>query len=255
LIRLLGVEMRRLLQRRLVRLFGLLIALGILIAGFVVLIEAPPGFDFHDFRGVFGGTTAPLVLLAWVVGATFVGAEWHAGTMAVTLTWEPRRIRLFLAKLVAVLLFVFVATIVVQAVLGLALTPGALRSPPEQFGCFGPCDQGATFGEAAAIVLRGAALSSVMAALGFSLASVGRNTAASVGVGFAYLLVAEGLLAGLVDWIRPILITPNAITFVGGEPLGDVGLHSATAAGILLLAYGAGAALAALAVFRARDVT
>jgi hypothetical protein len=256
-IALLGVEVRRLLARRLVRLFGLLTLLGILIAGLVVFIKAPAGFSVHDFRNVFAGTTAPIVLTAWVVGASFVGAEWHAGTMAMTLTWEPRRTRLLLAKLVAVVAFAFLATVVVQALLGLALTPGALRSPPERvfFGCRGCVDEGASLAAAAAIVLRGATLSAVLAALGFALASIGRNTAASVGVGFGYLLVVEGLLAGLVSWLRPILIAPNAIVFVGGEPLGEVGLRSATAAGLLLAAYGAAATLAALGAFKARDVT
>jgi hypothetical protein len=252
-----GVEVRRLLARRLVRLFGLLAVLGIAIAGLIVLAKAPAGFDVHDFRGVFAGTTAPLALAAWVVGASFVGAEWHAGTMAMTLTWEPRRTRLLLAKLVAVVVFAFVATVVAQALLGLALTPGALRSPPDPLLTICPdcVSEGASLGAAAAIVLRGAALSSVLAALGFALASVGRNTAASVGVGFGYLLVVEGLLAGLVSWLRPVLIAPNAIVFVGGEPLPEVGLRSATAAGLLLAAYAVGGVVAAAALFRARDVT
>jgi len=244
---LLAVELRRLFARRLVRLFALLILLGIVLAGVLVFANGPQDFGLHSLDTVFGGTTAPIALAAWVLAASFVGAEWHAGTMAVTLTWEPRRLRLLTAKALAVVGFAFVGTIVVQAVLGLALTPAALRN--------GGTAEGAWFSQAAVIVLRGATLSAILAALGFALASVGRNTAASVGVGFAYLLVVEGLLAGLVDWLRPVLITPNAIAFVSGTPIGDVGLDSPGAAGMLLGLYGVAALLAALVVFRARDVT
>lgn len=254
-MRLISVELRRLFARRLVRLFGLLILLGIVLAGILVFANGPENFGFHSFKAVFGGTTAPIALAAWVLAASFVGAEWHSGTMAVTLTWEPRRVRLLLAKAVAVVGFAFVGTIVVQAVLGLALTPAALQSQPGGFACVECGPDQAWFPEAALIVLRGATVSAVLAALGFGLASIGRNTAASVGVGFAYLLVVEGLLAALVDWLRPVLITPNAIAFVSGTPVGDVGLDSPGAAGVLLGLYGIAALLAALVAFRARDVT
>jgi hypothetical protein len=254
-MRLLAVEFRRLFQRRLVRFLGVLLALGMVIAGVLVFANGPEDFGLHSYDNVFGGTTAPIALAAWVVGASFVGAEWHAGTMAATLTWEPRRLRLLLAKAAAVILFTFVGTIVVQAVLGLVLAPAALRFEPGGFTCVGCGPEESWFSSAAVIVLRGATVSAVLAALGFGLASIGRNTAASVGVGFGYLLVVEGLLAALVDWLRPVLITPNAIIFVSGTPIGDVGLDSPGAAGMLLGLYGVAAVLAALVLFRTRDVT
>jgi hypothetical protein len=249
------VELRRLLGRRLVRWFGLLTAFGIVVAGVWVFVRAPSDFGLHSLRDVFAGTTAPIALAAWIVGASAVGAEWHTGSMTTTLTWEPRRIRLLVAKAAAVVLFVVVATVVVQAALGLALAPAALKAPDVRF-CFGVCEaRPAWFPAAAGIVLRGAALSAVLGAVGFSIASIGRNTAASVGVGFGYLLVVEGLLAALVSWLQPVLITPNAVVFVGGDPLGQMGLSSPGAAGLLLAAYGVGALAAALLVFRVRDVT
>ena len=47
------------------------------------------------------------------------------------------------------------------------------------------------------MILRGAALASVFAAIGFSIASVARNTGAALGVGFFYLLVLEQFMAAL----------------------------------------------------------
>jgi hypothetical protein len=254
MIALLDVEMRRLLARRLVRVFGLLAALGIVIGGIVVFARSPSGFGLHSLHDVFAGTTAPLVLAAWVVGASAVGAEWHTGSMTTTLTWEPRRTRLLLAKVVAVLVFAFLGTLLVQAVLGLALLPAALGSP-DVTPCFGCGPEPAWFTAAAGIAIRGAVLAAVLAALGFAIASIGRNTAASVGVGFGYLLVVEGFLAALVHWLRPVLITPNAVAFVGGQPLGEMGLSSPRASGLLILAYAAAAVAAAVALFRVRDVT
>ena len=255
MIALLAVELRRLLARRLVRVLGLLTVLSVVVAGIWVFVRAPSNFGLHSLRDVFAGTTAPIALAAWVVGASAVGAEWHTGSMTTTLTWEPRRIRLLLAKAAAVVVFAVIATVAVQALLGSALAPAALKGPDVQ-ACFGPCGpRPGWFPSAAGIVLRGAALSAVLAAIGFSIASIGRNTAASVGVGFGYLLVVEGLLAALVHWLRPVLITPNAVAFVGGAPLGEMGLSSPGAAGVLLAAYAVGALLAALALFRVRDVT
>jgi hypothetical protein len=42
-----------------------------------------------------------LVVGALVGGATVAGAEWRAGTVTALLTWEPRRVRVHLARVVA----------------------------------------------------------------------------------------------------------------------------------------------------------
>ena len=43
----------------------------------------------------------PVVAAAWLLAASFVGAEWHAGTMGTLLTWEPRRLYVLGAKVAA----------------------------------------------------------------------------------------------------------------------------------------------------------
>ena len=45
-----------------------------------------------------------LALFGFVVGASFVGAEWSTGGMMNLLVWRPRRVRLLLGKLAALLL-------------------------------------------------------------------------------------------------------------------------------------------------------
>jgi hypothetical protein len=295
--RLFVVESRRLLARRVVRLFALLILSGILIAGVTVFFRSnrpgpeevaaadaeqrefmrqclrgdigtpppgedpeewcrsfgftglqDPGFEYERVRDVFLGTTVPLVMLAWVIAASFVGADWHTGTMATTLTWEPRRLRLHAMKALAVLAILFLGFVLVQSVLGLSLLPAAaFRGTTEGADA-------AWLRDTSGVVLRGGFLAVVAGALGFSLASVARNTAAGVGIGFGYVVIAENLLAGLLPRLVPWLLVPNAIVFMGGPDDIVPGRSSAEAAA-LLAAYAAVALVASTAVFRARDVT
>jgi hypothetical protein len=247
-MRLLAVELRRLLSRRMVRVLGLLLAAGIALAGLSVFAQSGPGFGFRpgDLPEVLGASTVVAALLAWSIGASAIGAEWATGSMATTLLWEPRRIRLFSAKAGAVFLFAVAGTVAAQAVLAAVLLPSALRSA------------GATgeqwLGDTAGVIARGAVLAGLLSLLGLSVASVARNSAASVGAAFGYLLVLEGLLAGLATWLVPWLITANAVPFVGGRPFLDTG-RSPIEGGLVIAAYAALALLAAGFRFRTSDVT
>lgn len=301
---LVGVELRRLLSRRLTRGFALLALLGIVIAGTVVFLrshrdlgaaveqarierekalrecisgeafEIPPelrgpGFDreatcenaigdeardprfrLEELTETFKGTTGPIVIAAWLLAASFIGAEWHAGTIATTLTWEPRRVRLFVAKALAAVVVAFAGTVGVQALLGGAVTPAAVLR-----GTTAGTDA-AWFRELAGVVLRGAALASLASLIGFSIAAIGRYTAAALGVGFLYLGVLEGIIRGLrPGWIR-WLVGDNAVTLVAGREMTFPATgRTALRAGLLLSAYALGAFAVAAALFRARDVT
>jgi ABC-type transport system involved in multi-copper enzyme maturation permease subunit len=241
-------ELRRLTVRRLFWVLTGLPVLGMLTAGVVKFVQADPEFLVTSLDHVVRGATVALVVLAFVVGASFVGADWRAGTVMTQLTWEPRRVRIFVGKCAAVILAAGLASVVLQTLLAGVLLPGALRGG-------GSAGAGAAWlrsmvGE----VLRGAALSAIGAAIGLALGSIGRNTALALGAGFIYLAVLEGgLLSSLFPGINRWLMVPNAIQFVvGGDYL--VG-RSVTAAGVLLAAYAVGALAIAVAVFQSRDVT
>jgi ABC-2 type transport system permease protein len=304
-----GVEIRRLLARRLVRGTGGLVLLAILTSGIVVFarshrpdlsaqqaaeqralvgrqeeVEAcsrgefgipendvPPGLTLAEFcdqvvvgppsvgdptfrltalHDIFLGTGAMLIVLLAVLAASFVGAEWHAGTITTLLTWEPRRVRVFLAKLVTAAAFAFVAFLVVQAVIAAALLPAALV-------------RGTTSGADAewlrsivGLELRAAAVAAMAATMSLALASLGRNTAAALGVGFGYFTVLEPLLRGLRPGWQPWFLFDNVATFLLAEPpeLAGPG-RSPTAAALVLAAYAGAVALVAVAAFRRRDVT
>ena len=214
---------------------------------------SPPEFRdprFHLTRlvDVFKGTTVPMVLLAWVLSASFIGAEWHAGTVTTLLTWEPRRIRVLLAKALVCGAAAFVATVLFHAVLLAALTPAAALRGTTQ-GVNGPW-----FRELAGVVLRGGALAAMSGLIGFSIAAVARGTAAALGVAFGYLLVVEQLIGNVRPGWRSWFFSWNAVEFVHGHRL-DVIPRSPVQAAILLAAYSAAATAIALAAFQTRDVT
>jgi hypothetical protein len=209
-----------------------------------------PAFNLVDLDEILGGTSVPLIILAWVIGATSIGAEWQKGTLQTMLTWEPRRLRLIGAKLAASAVVVALGFLFLEGLLALVLWPAvALR--------------GSTVGVDAqwlvglvGVASRGAAVAVFAASVGFAIATVGRNTAAALGVGFLYISVIEGLVRGLRPQLIPWLVADNAAVFITAEPdLLSIVRRSTAESGLLLFAYALVLCAAATAFFRARDVT
>src|SRR5438445_6494378 len=155
--------------------------------------------------------------------------------MATLRSWEPRRVRVMIAKLIAAVFVTFVIVMVLQALLVGALYPAAAY-------------RGTTAGTSAGfwrlfsyVGLRSGALAALAAVLGFSTGALGRNTAAGLGAGFVYIAVVEGgLLGGLIPGIRQWLIIGNAIVFVNNERNPEIHGRSPTQAALLLLGYAVG---------------
>lgn len=208
-----------------------------------------PRFHLTALRDVFLGTAFVLVVGGWLLGASFMGAEWHAGTLATLLAWEPRRLRVFVAKLAAAAAVLFLLALVLQAVLGLFLAAAAaIRGTTEGADA-------EWLRSVSGVAVRVAGLTAMGGAMGFAIATIGRNTAAALGVGFAYLAVVEGLVRALrPQWSR-WLIGDNAGVFLTGEAgFPPVSRSPLGAAGVIAV-YTAALLLAALVAFRERDVT
>ncbi|MEX2203698.1 MAG: hypothetical protein WD965_06375 [Actinomycetota bacterium] len=241
-------EFLRSRSRRLFQVVSGLAVLGILVAGAIVF--ATQSYDLATLPEVLLGMSFVFVILGWLFGASFVGAEWHAGTITTLLTWEPRRTRVIVAKMTAAVVSVFVLTLVLQAFLA-----GVLAVDAATQGSTAGAD-GAWAAEAAGVGLRVALLSSIFAGVGFGIASIGRNTAAALGVGFGYLVIVENLVRGLRPAWAPWLLTENAGLFLIGDPADFPLLHrSVVGAGIYLAAVATLLLVAAAAQFRVRDVT
>lgn len=252
-MRLLRVEVRRLLARRLVRVVALICLAAIAIASTIVFLRsgrAGEGLALTDLGPVAREVSGLLVLLGWIVGASAIGAEWHAGTVTTLLTWEPRRIRLLLTKALACALVVFLGALLVQVVLGGALLPSALARGSTRGA------DAAWVASTAGVVLRAAAATALAALLGFCIASIARHTAAALGIAFGLTAIVEPLIIfSRPRWQRWTL-NPNITVFVSGEdfrfPALGQGMWDAA---LVLLLYGAVAIAAALLLFRRRDVT
>lgn len=207
-----------------------------------------PRFDYSEMSWPLSSLAIPMMMLGWLIGASFIGAEWHTRNLTTLLTWEPRRVRILAAKLIALTTVVSVWVVLLQAVFSGAMYPAAAF-------------QGTTAGldvqwwaEYAELMLRGSGLAAIASVFGLSLATVGRNTAAAFGVGFFYFAVVESLVRNFrpqwVDW----LIGDNVALFLmGADEVAQVG-HSQLAAGLLLASYAAALFTGALLIFRRREV-
>lgn len=145
-----------------------------------------PQFNFRQEMPDYLFAAAGLfVLFGFLVGASFVGAEWTSGGMSNLLLWRPRRIVVLATKLFTALAGLFVTTAAL-----LAAYTGSFWLIARYRGTFGGLTRG--FWESLALTGgRAVALGLVAAAGGFAIASLGRHTATALGVGIGYAVVVE----------------------------------------------------------------
>lgn len=195
------------------------------------------------------GIAIASAMLAFIVGASYVGAEWATGTMQALLFWEPRRARVVLSKAAALVLVVVAFTAVMQAVGWLTTMAVA--------GATGTTE-GATAGvhmSAFLTMLRGMLVVTSTALLGFAIGGIARITAAALGFALIYFVLLENLLrANRPGWSR-YLFTENvgAVMSNGFEAMGY--RVSAVRGAITLAVYLALLVGAFYAAFERRDVT
>ncbi|MFS8478110.1 MAG: ABC transporter permease subunit [Micromonosporaceae bacterium] len=144
----------------------------------------PPTFDFkREFPAMITLFAGVLALVGFVVGASFVGAEWHSGAMMNLLLWRPRRLQVLLTKLGTLL----VGLLAVGLVLGAAWTAAFWA-----IGTYRGIVEGMTPGTWQSLALtgaRGLGLMLIAAAVGFGIASLGRHTAMALGAVIGLVVV------------------------------------------------------------------
>jgi hypothetical protein len=163
-----------------------------------------------NFRKTFDETLVPfaaiLALVGFVIGASFVGAEWSTGGMMNLLLWRPKRLTVLLTKLAALLTGILAVTLP-AAVLWFAgfWAVASFRGSTEKM----------TSGAWQSFVLtgvRGVALVLVITTIGFALASLGRHTAMALGGVVALMVVGQfglGILLAMANvkfaeaWLLP----------------------------------------------------
>jgi hypothetical protein len=143
-------------------------------------------------------------MLAFLVGATYVGAEWSTKSMVALLFWEPRRLRVMGVK--------FAVTAAAAALLAVAAqalwwaTAELLAATRGERGRFPAGFWPDLVGQQARTVL----FVVLAALLGFGIANLVRNTGASLGVGFVYFAVVETAVRLFLPRGQEWLLTDNA---------------------------------------------
>jgi len=215
-------------------------------------------FYITNLMDIIKHVSAMAAILAWLLGASFIGAEWRSGSLATLLTWEPRRVRVLVAKALAAVIVSFVVVMVLQALLVGALYPSAVYHGSTAITS-GP---GPTFPSASGfwrsfsyLGLRSGALAAGAALAGFAIGAIGRNTAASLGAGFFYIAVVEGAIVGnFIPKARPWLLVRNAIVFINNDRLFELPHRTPLQAGVITFGYAVALFGIATLITRARDV-
>jgi ABC-type transport system involved in multi-copper enzyme maturation permease subunit len=169
-------------------------------------------FHLWDLDNWLQGVSFLLVAGALAMGASFVGAEWHAGSMTTLLTWEPRRLRVLVAKTIAIAAVAFVVTIGLQAALSLVLTLVAVtRGDTAETG-------GAWLWSVVGSGLRISATASIASVMGLAVAMIGRNVSAALGGIFVYVAVIEQIFRAIRMKFGMWLLGDNVAVFITGRP-------------------------------------
>jgi hypothetical protein len=223
-------------------------------------------FDLADL-GTGGALVfaAAAAVVAFIVGATWIGAEWSSRSLVALLFWVPQRMKVMATKIGVLVLGAALFGVLAQA--GWLLMAWILRAAvgtddrlPEEF-----------WGELLAAQGRGVLLTVLIALLGFGLTNLVRNTGAALGVGFVYFAVLETALRAFEpSWDR-WLISTNAAGLIapGGLEIPDfenltvtpegftepsIYLLGNVQAGVLLTAVVAVIVGAGVVLFAKRDV-
>lgn len=173
------------------------------------LFLSPAPFSLAE-NGTSGAVSVAAVaaMLAFLVGGTFVGAEWSSRSMVALLFWETRRPRVMGAKVLVTAAAAAVLGLLMQAAwLGMAALLQAVAgdggSAPEGFWADLLEAQG-----------RGVLLTVFAGLLGFGLTNLLRNTGAATGVAFVYVAIVETAVRALRPAWQPWLLTNNAAALV-----------------------------------------
>lgn len=188
--RLTKVELRKLVDTRSGR--WLLIAIAVLTAGVIAVYlfaASPDELTYDRFVQV---TSTPQSILLPLLGILTVTSEWGQRTGLVTFTLEPRRGRVVLAKLNAVVLLGLAAVAVALLLAALGNVLGAALQDGDGAWGYGPTEVREV------VVLQ---LSGVLQGLAFGMLLT--NAAAAIVLYFA-LPTVWGILTSTVEWFRDI---------------------------------------------------
>jgi ABC-type transport system involved in multi-copper enzyme maturation permease subunit len=153
----------------------------------------------------FAGLAAAL---AFVIGATWIGAEWSSRSMVALLFWAPQRLKVMGTKLAVLLAGATVLGIAAQVgwltMAGILDAAVGLDEPlPDDF-----------WSQLLQTQARGVLLVVLAAVIGFGLTSIVRNTGAALGIGFVYVVVIQLVLGNMKPSWSQWMLGTNAVGLV-----------------------------------------
>jgi len=213
---------------------------------------ANDGLRLDELDEYVVGAAFIVVLIGLVIGASMVGASWQSGTITTILTWEPRRIRWFLARSMVIAVGAALVAAVLLAILAVALAfATSLRGITATSSSW--------LSDTLWTILRIAAATGGIAVIGGAVAMMGRHTAAALGAVFVYVAVLESIVRGFRPAMGRFLLGDNLTTVVTAHTL-DVQqgvtryLLTPQRGAVVIGVYVVALVGIALALLRARDV-
>ncbi len=272
MISLLRSEIKRLLARRMTLGFpaALMVLMlgGVVIAFFVISNDDDNSPDFvNDLAGgieatdILGLIAFLIPVMAFVIGASSIGADLKTGMVEQILTWEPRRLRFLFARCVAGFVGVGLAALVVSVffiaiMFGLAAAAGTTGGTSSEF-----------WTNVIVAVLRTGLAAGLFAIFGIGVSLlVNSSVGAIVGFVIYFFIVENFLLSAFLPKVAAYLPITNTSAFAAGidvervegsvfsDNVEFVVSHGYVTAGIILAAWSLLAAGLAGLVFTKRDV-
>jgi ABC-2 type transport system permease protein len=233
-----------------------------------------PQLSEFTFNQPFGAVAAEslqvsiylVALTALMVAGSFIGAEFTSGSLANWLSFLPRRGRVFLSKLITVVVF---SALLSAVVTGLALAAAVVLAQTYGLAVGG-------LGAELTLLGRGVLVAVALAVLGFCIGTIGRHTAAAIGALLGYLFVwfvrnailseaawAQRLTPWTPEGTLAAVVTGSHTYFVPVRTVGPDGMSIDYVEKTISLTHGLlywGVLLAVviiitLVIFRRRDVT
>lgn len=159
--------------------------------------------------GILPGIATFSLVLSVIIGGSFIGAEYRAGTVENLLLWEPRRVRVLGAKFVAGFASsVLVTTIVLASATAvlhlLAVVHGSTQGVDARYWV-----------DLASVILRAGVVGGLFFVIAMSVAVIARNTAAAVGLVLGWFAISNVLIELLGRGLRRWELFTNALAFIG----------------------------------------
>ena len=174
--------------------------------------------DQSTLQGMVGLTGGISLLVALLLAATTGGADWGARTMGLVLSWEPRRSRVFLVRLVvaALVALLLQAVLLLLTVVAGALIAGAHDLAPDAAAALGSSFEPVDLGAVQEFALRWLPLTALAAAGSFAVAMLARSTGWAIGASIGFVAVVESVLGALWPWVSQFLVQTNVGAWLSG---------------------------------------